>query len=106
MLKLVGLDGKEDRFIHELSGGEIQRTAIARALVHDPHLLIADEPTGNLDPVNADEITKLLLKINKLGTTVILATHNKEIVDRLKKRVVVLEGGKIVSDKKVGKYEL
>jgi cell division transport system ATP-binding protein len=106
MLKLVGLDGKENRFIHELSGGEIQRTAIARALVHDPHLLIADEPTGNLDPVNADEITKLLLKINKLGTTVILATHNKEIVDRLKKRVVVLEGGKIVSDKKVGKYEL
>lgn len=106
ILKLVGLEGKEERFIHELSGGEIQRTAIARALVHDPHLLIADEPTGNLDPVNADEITKLLLKINKLGTTVILATHNKEIVDRLKKRVVVLEEGKVVSDKKIGKYEI
>lgn len=106
ILKLVGLEGKEDRFPHELSGGEIQRTAIARALVHDPHLLIADEPTGNLDPLNANEIVKLLLKINKLGTTVILATHNRDIVDRLKKRVIVLEQGKVVSDKKIGRYEI
>lgn len=106
ILKLVGLDGKEDRFPHELSGGEVQRAAIARALVHDPHLLIADEPTGNLDPVNTEEIIKLLLKINKFGTTVILATHNKDVVDGLKKRVIVLENGKVISDKKVGKYEI
>jgi len=106
ILKLVGLEGKEDRFPKELSGGEVQRAAIARALVHDPHLLIADEPTGNLDPVNTDEIVKLLLKINKLGTTVLLATHNKDVVDSLKRRVIVLEKGKIVSDKKVGKYSL
>ena len=106
ILKLVGLEGKEHRFPHELSGGEIQRTAIARALVHDPHLLIADEPTGNLDPVNTDEIIKLLLKINKLGTTVILATHNRDVVDRLRKRVVILEAGKVTSDKKVGRYEI
>ncbi len=106
ILKLVGLEGKEHRFPHELSGGEIQRTAIARALVHEPYLLIADEPTGNLDPVNADDVVKLLLRINKMGTTVLLATHNKDVVDSLKKRVVVLEDGKIVSDKKIGKYHL
>uniref|UniRef100_A0A7C4M1U7 Cell division ATP-binding protein FtsE n=1 Tax=candidate division CPR3 bacterium TaxID=2268181 RepID=A0A7C4M1U7_UNCC3 len=106
ILKLVGLEGKEDRFPHELSGGEVQRASIARALVHDPHLLIADEPTGNLDPVNTEEIMRLLLKINKLGTTVLIATHNKEVVDKLKRRVIVLEDGKLISDKKVGKYEL
>jgi cell division transport system ATP-binding protein len=106
ILKLVGLEGKGDRFPKEISGGEIQRAAIARALVHDPHLLIADEPTGNLDPVNTEEIIKLLLKINKIGTTVLIATHNKDVVDNLKKRVVVLEKGKIVSDRKIGKYSL
>ena len=106
ILKLVGLEGKENRFPHELSGGEVQRASIARALVHDPHLLIADEPTGNLDPVNTEEIIKLLLKINKLGTTVLIATHNKEVVDNLKRRVIVLEAGKIISDKKIGKYEI
>ncbi|HRY60460.1 MAG TPA: cell division ATP-binding protein FtsE [Patescibacteria group bacterium] len=106
ILKLVGLEGKEDRFPRELSGGEIQRAAIARALVHDPHLLIADEPTGNLDPVNTEDIVKLLLKINKLGTTVILATHNKDVVDNLRKRVIVLEDGKLISDKKLGRYQL
>ena len=106
ILKLVGLEGKGDRFPKELSGGEIQRAAIARALVHDPHLLIADEPTGNLDPVNTEEIIKLLLKINKIGTTVLIATHNKDVVDNLKKRVVVLEKGKIISDRKVGRYAL
>lgn len=106
IMNLVGLEGKEDRFPRELSGGEVQRVAIARALVHDPHLLIADEPTGNLDPVNTEDIIKLLLKINKMGTTVLLATHNKEVVDALKKRVVVLENGRVVSDKKIGRYQL
>ena len=106
ILKLVGLEGKEDRFPRELSGGEVQRASIARALVHDPHMLIADEPTGNLDPVNTDEIIKLLLKINKLGTTVLLATHNKDVVDALKRRVIVLEKGKVTSDKKIGRYSL
>ena len=106
ILKLVGLEGKEDRFPKELSGGEVQRAAIARALVHDPHLLIADEPTGNLDPVNTDEIIKLLLKINRLGTTVLLATHNKDVVDALKRRVIILEKGKVVSDKKIGRYSI
>lgn len=106
ILKLVGLEGKGNRFPKELSGGEVQRAAIARALIHDPHLLIADEPTGNLDPVNTDEIMRLLLKINKIGTTVLIATHNKEVVDNLKKRVIVLEKGRVVSDKKIGKYSL
>ncbi|MBI2447930.1 cell division ATP-binding protein FtsE [Candidatus Microgenomates bacterium] len=106
ILRLVGLEGKEHRFPHELSGGEIQRTAIARALVHEPYLLIADEPTGNLDPVNTEEVIQLLQKINKMGTTVLLATHNKDVVDNLKKRVVVLENGRVVSDRKIGRYSL
>ena len=106
ILKMVGLLDKQDSFPRQLSGGEIQRVAIARALVHQPKLLIADEPTGNLDPVNAWEIIQLLLKINQFGTTVILATHNKEIVDALQKRVITLQGGAIVKDQKVGKYSL
>ena len=106
ILKMVGLLDKDKNFPRQLSGGEIQRTAIARALVHQPKLLIADEPTGNLDPVNAWEIIQLLLKINQFGTTVILATHNKEIVDALRKRVVTLEGGRVVKDQAVGKYAL
>ena len=106
ILRLVGLEGKEERFPRELSGGEVQRTAIARALVHEPRLLIADEPTGNLDPVNTREIVDLLLKINSLGTTVLLATHNKDVVNNLKRRVIVLEDGKVISDRKVGKYAL
>lgn len=106
ILKMVGLLEKEKNFPRQLSGGEIQRTAIARALVHQPKLLIADEPTGNLDPVNAWEIIQLLLKINQFGTTVILATHNKEIVDALQKRVITLEQGHIVKDQAVGKYTL
>lgn len=106
ILKMVGLLEKAKNFPRQLSGGEIQRTAIARALVHQPKLLIADEPTGNLDPVNAWEIIQLLLKINQFGTTVILATHNKEIVDALQKRVVTLEKGTVVKDQKVGKYSL
>ncbi len=106
ILKMVGLLDKQDSFPRQLSGGEIQRVAIARALVHQPKLLIADEPTGNLDPVNAWEIIQLLLKINQFGTTVILATHNKEIVDALQKRVITLQGGAIVKDQRVGKYSL
>ncbi len=106
ILKMVGLLDKQKHFPRQMSGGEVQRVAIARALVHQPKLLIADEPTGNLDPVNAWEIIQLLLKINQFGTTVILATHNKEIVDALKKRVITVEHGHIVRDEKVGKYTL
>lgn len=106
ILELVGLKDKEHNFPHELSGGEAQRVAIARALVFSPKLLIADEPTGNLDPKNAWEIIQLLLKINKLGTTVILATHNKDIVDTINKRVVAMKDGKIVSDRRRGKYKV
>ncbi|KKQ90003.1 MAG: Cell division ATP-binding protein FtsE [Berkelbacteria bacterium GW2011_GWA2_38_9] len=104
ILENVGMLSKRENFPHELSGGEKQRTAIARALVHDPKILIADEPTGNLDPVNTWEIIELLFKINKTGTMVILATHNKEIVDVLKKRVITLRAGKLVADQAQGKY--
>lgn len=106
ILELVGLKGKAERFPYELSGGEAQRVAIARGLVFSPRLLIADEPTGNLDPNNAWEIVQLLLKINKLGTTVILATHNRDIVDTIGKRVISLKDGKIVSDRRKGKYKV
>jgi len=105
ILNLVGLKNKVDSFPAELSGGEAQRVAIARALVFSPRLLIADEPTGNLDPNNAWEITQLLLKINKLGTTVLLATHNRDIVDAIHKRVISLKDGKLVSDRRKGKYK-
>lgn len=104
ILDLVGLSNKVNNYPSELSGGEKQRTAIARALVHSPKILIADEPTGNLDPNNAWEITELLLKINQAGTLVILATHNKSIVDKIRKRVVSLRKGRVISDQKVGKY--
>jgi cell division transport system ATP-binding protein len=106
ILKLVGLLDKKDSFPDQLSGGEKQRVAIARAMVHQPKILIADEPTGNIDPKTAFEIIDLLLRINQAGTTVVLATHNKDIVDRLKKRVISLHKGKIISDKKVGKYKI
>lgn len=106
VLKIVGLDGKGDRYPHEVSGGERQRAAIARALVHQPKMLLADEPTGNLDAINADEIIELLLRINRFGTTVILVTHNKEIVNRLNRRVVTMDRGHVVSDKEHGKYLL
>ncbi|MBU6389882.1 cell division ATP-binding protein FtsE [Patescibacteria group bacterium] len=104
MLETVGMLPKRDNFPHELSGGEQQRAAIARALVHDPKILIADEPTGNLDPVNTWEIIELLFKINKSGTMVILATHDREIVDALKKRVITMRAGQIVSDQEKGTY--
>lgn len=106
-LKLVGLEEREHRFPKELSGGEKQRVAIARALVHNPDLIIADEPTGNLDPVTAWDIIRLLARINHIaGTGVVLATHDKDIVNALKKRVVVMENGKLIRDDKTGRYTL
>jgi cell division transport system ATP-binding protein len=106
IIDLVGLKTRTNAFSEELSGGEKQRVSIARALVHNPKLLIADEPTGNLDPVSTWEIIELLFKINKQGTIVLLATHDKEVVDTLQRRVVTLRGGKIVSDQEKGKYIL
>jgi len=106
VLKIVGLEGKGRRYPHEVSGGEQQRAAIARALVHQPKVLLADEPTGNLDAINADEIINLLLRINRFGTTVILVTHNKEVVNRLDKRVITMDRGHIISDQAHGKYLL
>ena len=106
ILELVGLEKKEKNFPKELSGGERQRAAIARALVHQPRILIADEPTGNLDPKNAWGIIEILLKINELGATVLMTTHNQDIVNKLKKRVIVLKNGKIFKDEKMGRYEV
>ncbi|MBI3495329.1 cell division ATP-binding protein FtsE [Candidatus Berkelbacteria bacterium] len=100
ILTLVGLDHRMAAFPKELSGGEAQRASIARALVHSPKILLADEPTGNLDPENAKDIIELLLKINKTGTIVILATHNQAIIERLRKRVVVLKSGEVVFDQR------
>jgi cell division transport system ATP-binding protein len=105
ILKLVGLKNKSDVFPGQLSGGELQRTVIARALAAKPDVLFADEPTGNLDPGTAWQIVKLLKKIQESGKTVIMATHNFDIVDSLKERVITLEKGKITSDKKKGKYK-
>ena len=104
VIELVGLTGKEKSFPHQLSGGERQRVAIARAVVRQPKILIADEPTGNLDPKHSWEIVKLLEKINKYGTTVLLTTHNVDIVNKLKRRVITIEHGKIVSDEAKGSY--
>ncbi len=106
ILEMVGLKDKGKSMPDELSGGEQQRVSIARALVHQPKLLIADEPSGNLDPINTWEIIELLFKINKSGTIVLLATHDKEVVDALKKRVITLRDGKIVADQIKGKYVL
>jgi cell division transport system ATP-binding protein len=103
VLALVGLTGQARQRPDELSGGELQRTAIARAMVHGPRLIIADEPTGNLDPLISWEIIQLLLRINELGTTVLMATHDAEVVTALRRRVVALEDGRIVRDE-VGGY--
>ena len=103
-LELVGLDGKGDRMPDELSGGEQQRVAIARAFVNRPMILIADEPTGNLDPSTSVGIMKLLDRINRTGTTIIMATHDDDIVDQMRKRVVELEGGRLVRDQSRGVY--
>ncbi|MBI2673824.1 MAG: cell division ATP-binding protein FtsE [Candidatus Zambryskibacteria bacterium] len=104
VLELVDLTPKVWNFPRELSGGEKQRVAIARALVNEPDIIIADEPTGNLDPANTYDIVQILKKINDLGTTVILATHNKGIIDLLKRRVVAMERGRVVRDDRAGKY--
>ena len=104
ILDIVGLKGKSNKYPGELSGGEQQRVALARALVNRPKVLVADEPTGNLDPISTWEIMQLLLKINEYGTTVMLATHDKDVVNRIGKRVVSLDKGKIIRDDAKGKY--
>lgn len=104
VMKIVGLAGKENRYPDEVSGGEQQRAAIARALVHQPKILLADEPTGNLDAINTGEIIDLLLKINNFGTTVILVSHNREVVNNLNRRVITIDEGRIISDRSRGRY--
>jgi len=104
VLDIVGLKGKEKRMPLELSGGERQRVAIARAIVRQPKILIADEPTGNLDPKHAWDVIKVLEKINRYGTTVLLTTHNQEIVNKLKRRVVTIKDGRVVSDRANAEY--
>lgn len=106
VLDLVDLGHKIWAFPHELSGGEKQRVAIARAIVNQPDIIIADEPTGNLDPINTYDIVQILKKINDLGTTVLLTTHNKGVIDSLGKRVITMVDGKIVRDDKEGRYIL
>ena len=100
VLELVDLAGKHNHFPHQMSGGEQQRLAIARAIINQPELIIADEPTGNLDPVNTYEIVQILKKINDMGTTVILTTHNRGVIETLDKRVITMEKGKVVRDTK------
>jgi cell division transport system ATP-binding protein len=106
VIDLVGLKGKENNYPLELSGGERQRVAIARAVVRQPKILIADEPTGNLDPKHAWDVIKVLEKVNKYGTTVLLTTHNQDIVNALKRRVVTIRDGQITSDRAVGQYKV
>ena len=104
VLELVGLDGRERRFPHELSGGEQQRVAIARALVNNPRMIVADEPTGNLDPVRSLELMLLFEKINEMGTTVLVVTHEKELVNAFSKRVITIDDGQVISDGMDGYY--
>jgi len=106
VLKIVGLEAQKDRFPKQLSGGEKQRVVIARSLVHAPKVLLADEPTGNLDTLNTRDIMDLLLKINQFGTTIVLVTHNREVVNALRRRVITISNGNIVSDVAQGKYIL
>ncbi len=104
ILDIVGLSNKMNKYPHQLSGGEQQKVCLARALIHGPLVVVADEPTGNLDPNSSMEIIDLLIKINEIGTTIILATHDKDIVNKIKKRVVTIQKGKIIKDEKEGKY--
>ena len=106
MLEMVGLKGKEKMYPHELSGGEQQRVAIARALINQPTILLADEPTGNLDPKTAWDIMMLLEEVNKMGTTVVVVTHNNDVVDVMQKRVINLDDGVLVRDEKKGGYQV
>jgi cell division transport system ATP-binding protein len=106
VLDIVNLKGKEKRMPRELSGGERQRVAIARAIVRQPRILIADEPTGNLDPKHAWDVIKVLEKINRYGTTVLLTTHNQDIVNKLTRRVVTIQNGKIASDRANADYKI
>ena len=106
VLRIVGLEGKEERYPLQLSGGEQQRAVIARALVHSPKILIADEPTGNLDALNTQEIIDILKKINALGTTIVLVTHNRDIVNFLKRRVITLDQGMVIDDVEHGRYKI
>lgn len=106
ILDIVGLSSKMNNYPHQLSGGEQQKVAIARALVHAPMVIVADEPTGNLDSIASLEIVDLLIRINKLGTTVILASHDKVIVDKANKRVILLDKGRVINDCAVGKYKI
>jgi cell division transport system ATP-binding protein len=106
VLELVGLQDRAENFPQELSGGEKQRVAIARALIHRPDVILADEPTGNLDPYNSADIIKLLVKINEMGTTVVLATHDKQVINSLGKRVITLDKGQLVRDEEKGRFIL
>ncbi len=106
ILQLVGLEQKAKQFPRELSGGEQQRVAIARALVHQPDVIIADEPTGNLDPLNTWDVIRLLMKIHELGTTIILATHDREIINTINKRVISIDRGRVIRDEEGGRYIL
>jgi cell division transport system ATP-binding protein len=104
VLELVDLMDKIHNFPHQMSGGERQRLAIARAIINQPEVIIADEPTGNLDPINTYEVVQILKKINDLGTTVILTTHNRGVIDSIGKRVITIEKGRITRDDDSGKY--
>ncbi|HPV70966.1 MAG TPA: cell division ATP-binding protein FtsE [Candidatus Magasanikbacteria bacterium] len=104
VLEIVGLDKKAQRYPGQLSGGEQQRVVVARSLVHAPKIIVADEPTGNLDALNTQEVIEILKRINDLGVTVVLVTHNREIVNMLRRRVITLDQGKIVNDQAKGKY--
>jgi len=106
VLELVNLADKATHFPDQLSGGEKQRIAIGRAIINQPELIVADEPTGNLDPINTYEIVEILKKINELGTTIIITTHNKGVIDAIGKRVITMDSGKVVRDDKKGKYIL
>lgn len=106
LIEIVGLSQRSNRYPAQLSGGEQQRVAIARSLAHRPKIIVADEPTGNLDTINTEEIIQILKKINEFGTTILLLTHNREVVNHLRRRVITLHGGQIILDQNEGKYVL